>query len=313
MRLTEDARVFLVISLDSNAIAAAGCYARHRTPYIDLGTADETLLREMHPWLLPSPMPHLDTVARMLVEALAGSRTLEDSRIGVWIYDTPEHRRSADRSLLPLLEAAGANVVTTFTGLIGDGASAVLRFRSADADQIVIWDGGIAWVELAQAAEGQGYRPRWAIQSMLNPQVWIDGVPAQQRAGATGAGWVPSIDIADGQLPTTDRERWCLDTVAARTDHTWRTRASEHAGWALMTCQLVEIVRAALEQVPGAAPAASDVWSLVASLGERPETVTPPQHRFEPSRYDGGRRYALLGYDVACECFVYTSAWREIE
>lgn len=317
VRLTEDEKVFIVLSLDGNGVAAAGCYAQHRTPYIDFTVADEVLLREHQPWILPSPMPNVDTIATMLVRALDDAAFFDDARVAVWIYDVPEFRRTAESVLLPAIERAGGTVVTTFTGLNGDGASAVLRFRAADADRVVIWDTGITWIELATAASSQRYEPRWAVHSALSPDLSLEAVPAEQRDGTVGAGWVPSVDVPDAALPLTARERWCFDIVERRAGISIRERSSTsneggvRAVMTLMSCELLEIVRAALEQVPGADAAPGDVWALVASLGEEPEVITPPQTSFAPDRFDGGRRYALLAYDDACGCFAYRSGWRD--
>jgi hypothetical protein len=312
VHLAEDEHVFLVVSLDSNGVAAAGCYANHEMPYIDATVADDALLRELHPWILPSPKPSLDSSAQMYVRALARQGFFAGP-IGLWIYDTPEYRATAKSTLLPLIEAMGGNVVSTFTGQLGDGESAILRFRSAGVDRIMIWDFGQTWLELALAASSQRWRPRWAINSSLTPQWHAERIPAEQLPGTVGAGWEPIVDVPDSELPLTDRERWCFDVVGRRSGIRYASRSSDNNGAAftLLACELIEVVRAGLGRAGSARLNAAGVWPLVAGLGDPPPGVTPPQTFFTMERLDGARRYADLAYVEACSCFRYQSGWRD--
>ena len=324
VQFTEDHEVFLVVSLDPGGWFARQCYATHHTPYLDYTFADEEDFRRLKPWLLPSPAPNLTKLAGVLVQALRDQGFMS-RRVGVWVYDLPSWRRSADRVLLPAIAAAGGNVidvyyapVTTTQQLVVDVNAAVLRFHSREVDRVVLWDWGLTWPLFARRAQAQAWAPRYGIHSWLAPDSSLPSIPPAQRPGTVAAGFSPLNDVGDGVFPLTGRERDCFNAINRRAGTNMSRRSTREnggdglPGTALQLCQFLEMIRAALAPATGKELAQGELWDYFHALGSEPPVVTPPQTFFSRDQWDGNKHYAHLAYREDCDCFRYTSDWRKI-
>ena len=325
IRLTEDEKVFLVLSVDgASGLYAQRCYANHHTPYLDLGGAGDQDYRDMKPWLLPAPVPSLDALARAYVQGLREQGFI-GPKMGVWVWDIPGFRRVADRVLVPELTAAGGEVVDVFYSAaltVGDYfaelSSAVLRFQSRGVERVILWDIGTAWPDFAQRADAQAWKPRYGLYSGVHPHNNLPDVPRGQRVGTVAAGTCPACDVGDSVFPLTTREKACFDIVNRRAGTSFSKRSfrdNENNFLPMATlslCQLLDMTRAALAPATGKALAQSDLWKYFHALGDQPPVVTPPQTRFTPEEWDGAEYYAHLAYHENCDCFRYTSDWKRI-
>jgi hypothetical protein len=320
VRLTEDDRVFLVLSIDGFGWMARHCYAHHRTPYLGDGFDDHDF-KDLKPWLLPSRYTNIDTLARLYVRAMRDQGFI-GPKMGVWVWDMPSFRRSADRVLLPAIKAGGGEVVDVFyssQATVGEYqlevSAAALRFQSRGVERVVLWDAGTVWPDFARRAQAQAWFPRYGLHSGLQPHNHLPDVPLLQRRGTVAAGTCPGCDVGDNVFPLTARERECFAVVNRRAGTTFSQRSPRDngnnilPGATLDLCQLLEMARVALAPATGKALAQAELWDYFSALGDQPPVVTPPQTFFSPNKWDGAEHYAHLAYHEDCDCFRYTSAW----
>lgn len=320
--LTEDKKVFMVFNFSSlGANFAYDCYASHKTPLLDTPFAlesDQQRLDEMDPWLVLPVSLNFTRMAKLLPLALRDQGFLTQ-KIGVVGLDLPPVKRSAQKVLVPALEAAGGKVVEqvyftpSYSAAGAAIANAVLAFKDK-VDRVVFWSpGGGAALLFPRQADSQGYHPRYAITTYDAPALTQDYVPASQFKGAVGVGFAPQTDLADKvATPLLDTEKACFAVVNKRAGTALATRRQNTAaGLALGACEFFSLMKEALAPVVGKPLATNEVASYVYALGTGHSPVMAVRSRFGKGRPDGIVAYSHLAFDDACACFAYQGPWRD--
>lgn len=232
-----------------------------------------------------------------------------EHRVGLLRLDTPEHARTADGTVKPRLAAQKLNLVDEiavkkFNGAgeaVSDTASAVgnavLRFRSANIDRVLILDiGGVLGQFFMTHAESQGYRPKYGLNSINRPEFLVNNVPAAQLAGAAGAGWWPIEDTgqASGGQPG---EKRCAEVLRAA-----GLGADDFTG--LSYCSRLFFLQAALDGQRDVTPAA--LRAGADRLGTGFSSALTQATSYAGGRYDGVGAVRDFVYDPGCGCFAYT-------
>jgi hypothetical protein len=213
---TQDNRVVAVFNAagvnDTDSFRA--CMSKARTMVFSTSLApldDQTLSREQG-WYVATLSANWSRYAPALVQRLsaqkyfdgwdtaAGAPGKQAVKIGVIAADTPQSRRTADllsRSLARVGHAPAARYLYRDTQ---DQQAAVLRFRSDGITHVFSLDNVLFL--FMQNAESQGYRPRYAINSLNLPSLLLSGTaPVRQLVGALGLGWMPNVDVDASHEP----------------------------------------------------------------------------------------------------------------
>jgi ABC-type branched-subunit amino acid transport system substrate-binding protein len=321
-QLTEDNKVFMAFNFNPLGVNFAyECFVSHKTPVVDTPLAlesDQQRLDEMHPWLVLPVSLNFTRMAKLLPMALKeqGFMTQKMAVVGV---DTPALKRSAQKVLVPALEAAGGKVVEqvylaeSYSGVGGGTANAVLAFKDK-VDRVVFWGpGGAVALLFSRQAFSQNYHPRYAVTTYDAPAFIQDNAPPGQFSGAVGVGFATLGDLADRVAPPlTDKEKACFASVSKRAGNTYTSRRqATAAGIALGACEFFGVMQAALAPTAGKTLATNEVADYVYALGTSYAPVNLEKSRFGKGRPDGVVSYKHLRWDDVCGCFNYQGPWRD--
>lgn len=234
---------------------------------------------------------------------VAGGPGLETTKMAVIHVDTPEIHAMYD-AYERELGHYGYRFEETVTypqeasQALAATQSAVLRFKSAGVTHVFG-----ASVFFLQAAESQGYRPRYAYLPGLG-QVGVDNAPAEQMRGALTVGWAPASDVGSTKDPGDTRG-------AARCRATMKAgglNATKRADQRVMynACDGAYSLAAAL--AAGGSPTARGLRAGFESLGDTFPTAFSFRSMVSASRHAGIDSVRDMAYDSACHCLYYTSS-----
>jgi len=308
--LTEDQKVDYVISYVTLNATRISCYAKHGVPMLD----DQSFLSDgvgaRYADLFAAPgelAPGRSAVA--LVDGLWRMGWLTPtSKVGTFVYDTPEGIDAETNYLKPALARHGLSIAVNARTSNGPGGAdqngTVLKFRGAGVDRVLPI--GASPLFLMQAAESQAYHPLYAITSAFGPGALLESAaPPAQLHGAKGIGWSKYLDIGKGTRPgpVSSNETLCLDLMR---------KAGQQS-----TSATVQALQTALCNVLFVLKAGADRYGLTPQLlstlrGERFSPLPADAYRIQlqPGRADGVAAYRDLAYDEACACFQYRSGNR---
>jgi hypothetical protein len=154
-----------------------------------------------------------------------------------------------------------------------------------------------------RAAENQRYRPIYGLTSQQYPDALRALVDSAQLRGAAVIGWLPPLDVAEGQDPRLPPTRQCIDVLKAN-GKTFASRTDE--GLATYVCDTTAVFTAVAARPGGIGGQAT--FAAIAAHGEYPfAPASTFASRLEAGRPDGVRTWRLAAYDGACACFVYGS------
>lgn len=159
-------------------------------------------------------------------------------------------------------------------------------------------------VLMMQAAENQGWRPKWGMGSDMT----INGLPkyggpVEQVANVFGMGWLPYSDVVDlsPESVSASEAKLCDEHSAAhgQTDETGM-------GWARSQCEWLFFLRAAFDRAPDLSTAGlaagvealGDSYSSVQTIGGRTSFA---------GRHDGVTTVRAVEFDRASGVFKYVS------
>lgn len=197
------------------------------------------------------------------------------------------HAIEIDFALGSAFDAAGMN-------------NAVLQFRSAGVTHVIVES--LFLVLFPQAAESQGYRPRYTVTTGNAPLLVQSATPPQQLAGALGVGYFPSYDVANGQDPgdPSPSAAHCREIQQAAGND-----PQQRESWNLQTkaCDAFALIAEAARL--------EGLHTLTIANGAARITSLAPAGAFAvsfgPGRQDGPGAVRDVAYDVECECFTFTS------
>lgn len=311
---TQDAAVFAAIPVvDGPSEVLYPCLDRAGTLIVDvLGQSfrDAQGFAEVA-HLLAVNSPRYDRAVAEQVHALVRQGFLgPDSTIGVAHYDDDVNVRVANEVLLPALATHGLSAQTRaitaprgmadLPGRDVEVANVALRFNVQGVDRVLFVGGDGLAVAFMEAAENQGYRPRYGLHTVHLAAMRVDRTPLRQLHGARAIGWFPDSD----QWPQPPDPSWpartdCLDFYHAEG---FDLSTALDRAIALSICEATWFFRTAVEATPGPlSPAA--VLDAVANLGEQYRSPTVDRTRFGPDQRDGVTTYRDVAYHPDCRCF----------
>lgn len=310
---TQDDKVFAVVGtvLAENE---GDCLAKANTPFIaQTASLFERANYTRNPGFMYQPFMISAERQGPWIDALVAQGFFGKApKIGLLDMDHPMYKRFAEGVIRPRLAAHGLSIAesASFTtpdsaasagGLFTQASNAVLRFRSAGVTHIILSPSGSAIpFAFMQPAESQGYRPRYALNSLDVPAFLTQNVPLAQLNGALGVGWLPASDlfykeVAHGVNPAEDL---CYEITKRNGDEVKRY------------CDGLFFLKAALDRATEFSPAG--LRAAVESLGTGYDSPWTLATRFGPGRFDGGRQMRPLAFVGECGCFRYSAGPVEV-
>lgn len=227
--------------------------------------------------------------------------------------DGLDYEHTANGALKAALAKRGFRVAATAAETEWTNfGNAVLRFRTAGVDHVVFWmfSPALTVPSFMQAAENQGYRPRYGISTAELPGATLrDLAPAAQLRNAVGPGWSPASDLLPAGYqremsgsPTLDR---CM-TVMRKGGEETADPLAKAVQYGM--CRFLWILDAGVDRADAITPA-----GLTSSVRRHWREFLPEAKRgvwwFQSLDPSGGRfgptHYKSLIFDDGCECFVY--------
>jgi len=314
--LTEDEKVFMVVSFGVTNYARE-CYASHKTPLLDsLVQTDAKGYKDVAPWVIPPLWMNATNMARLMPRVWDQEGFLT-KKMGLIAYIGEASRRSED-VMVAEIEKRGGKVIeaarfpVTYDGVAAGTASAVLAFKNAGVDRVIVWATlGGAWLLFAQQAEAQLYRPRYAVSTFQYPRIVMEtgSMPQAQLNGTLGVGFYSLADLNGAALPApTKRERACWEMISRRTQITIANRQTGDT--VTPVCEFGYLLKAALAPAKGRALGQADVPTYFERLGRGFSPIVFPGSHFGAGRLDAISSYRIFTYDSSCGCMRYKVPWR---
>jgi ABC-type branched-subunit amino acid transport system substrate-binding protein len=233
------------------------------------------------------------------------------ARVGIVRYDVPEHARLVNNVLRPRLAAHKVNVVdeaaisrppsaASAADTANQVGATILRFRSENISHVLfVPTGGAVPFIFMSEAEGQSFRPRYAMNSLDIPYFVGDQTNSNQLHGALAIGWSPASDTHHEQDPTpvTPNRALCYSI----------TKTNDAARY----CDGLFFLKAALDRATEFD--AAGLRAAVEGMGSAFDPVFSLQDKFGPGLHDGASAVRLVAYDDGCSCFAYKGPLVPIE
>lgn len=306
---TDDRKVVAAVIVSP----AQACLSRKRVAnvFVSTTTVDDQELATTAPYSRRTLALSWSRLAPVLIDRLAAQGFLSrSSKVGLLYPSSVTGTRVFD-DLKRRLTAAGYQVAASFgydstsaTTAPTSVPNAVLPFRSAGVDRVIATDATVAYFMIA--AEQQGYRPRYALNSYQNLASVQESVPpAAQLKDAVGIGWLGPNDV--------DVARMDVKPPAFDTCRNYLRRSGQDvSGFALVTllsyCDSLRLFLYA-----AGAGGGFDSASIQRGLAERgtgfPSALVL-ESALSATRMDGALAVRDVRYDGSCSCFRYSGTRR---
>ena len=300
-----DQHVFAVVSgAVLPTLVLPDCLAKKHVPLVwnYQILIDEPLWRQWRPYLYQPFSVNADRMGFYVDQLVANHFFETGARVAIIRYDLDQHARFAKNVLRPRLSANHINVVDEVALSRPDSAgaaadvgaqigSAILRLRAENVSHIVFvpTGGAVPFLFMSQA-QGAGFRPRYAMNSLDIPYFVADQAPAGQLSRSLAIGWSPQSDVHRADEPPPN----------ALTALCYKITNSPGA---MRYCDGLFFLKAALDRA-GRVDAAS-LQASVESMGSTFEPSFSLADTFAPGRHDGASAVRLDAFDDGCACFKY--------
>jgi hypothetical protein len=317
---TQDNRVIAVLNAAGNNDTPSfrACMTKARTLVIStalLVQDDQSLAREQG-WYLASLTVNWTHYVPLLVARLqamsyfdgwdttTGEPGRQRAKVGILSTDSPDHRRVV-AFLTKVLVRAGHRPVRTIYGGLDSQQAAVLQLRSDGVTHVFSTDALL--FGFMQNAESQGYRPRYAINSINLPNLFLAATaPAAQLRGAAGVGWAPQLDVDERHDPSPaliPGKRTCTD-IARRHGIRYAPEKRYAVAYVYLFCDMFRLVQAAT--ATSQTLASDQLRVAIRSTADR----VSPAATFANGLSPGSAAVPSAGMDltwtVGCRCFAYS-------
>lgn len=313
-KLTEDDRVFAIVTPLNILQGFVECAAKHRTITINVSfnPGDDVLLRTHKDWLFDPTLMSLDRGTKLLLDLVHGQgRLAKGAKVGVVTAAVEAQlTRVADQIVKPKLRAWGVPFVEqriTEDNANADITSAVLRFKSEGVNRVIfVAPSGLVQLQFMSQAEGQRFRPTYFFWDPDSARFVTENVPVEQAKRVVGFGALPVSNVRPAEFPTTPREKRCLDIMSASgEDHADRMSNLTQT----IYCEGIWLFEAVAERIPGALTA--EGWrAAYRALGSAYPPVTTFGVKLNSGRNDNASSYRLLGWNAKTGRITYTSGPR---
>jgi hypothetical protein len=319
-KFTQDDHVFSVVDIESNLDYGA-CYAHARTLVIEAQTyqGDTAIMDHLAPYVFDSTTPPNERAFLVHVDGLAQQGFFgKTDKVGVIVADDPLIRRDYTQVAQPHLARAGVTNPDIYyinpysdTGTKArDLGTAVTRMHSNGDTEVVLFgdSGGGATLITMAAAKGQGWYPKWGLDTSSAPGALetISEISDEMKTSVV-VGYNRTYDAESDKggepVPASAPEKLCVDTYKAA-GISFATRLNSVVAYRY--CDYAFLLHAASQGL--GANLSIQTWAAQAwRLGTSYMSVNAYHATFNGRPY-GTDGYRLLGWDTGCSCFKYTSA-----
>jgi ABC-type branched-subunit amino acid transport system substrate-binding protein len=308
---TEDNHVFAVVQpISGGGENFIACLAGNGTPLIvdNLAHFDDALLAQYADHLFLPGLPNSTRFSRFTVDGLAQQGFYPKGvRLGIVRPDNPIYDRTVERGLAPALAAHGVPIVDDVRISYTNAAqyeNAVLKFKTARVTHVQFLDvTGLVAFQFMNAAEPQGFRPRYGLNSTSGLSAALAGgnVPTAQLHNAIGVGWLPTFDVAAAELPS--RSASATRCLALLKSKGLQPRGTVEETFYRWSCTTLFFLKAALDR--SGELSIAGLRRGAESLGTDFEPASTFAARFGPGRHDGASAARHLAFDDRCTCWRY--------
>jgi ABC-type branched-subunit amino acid transport system substrate-binding protein len=312
--LAEDKKVFAVISRSlSPSDVLPACLAKHGVPLV--WELHKVLTRsttsKFTSYLYRPSYPDGDRLG-FVVKGLARDNFFGKSpKVAIVRYDIPDHKFVSEKVFRPALKALGISVADEAAisearaasdagSVSAQSSNAVLRFQTAGITHVLfVPTGGALPLLFMAAAESQGFRPAYGLNSLDPPGFLAANHGSTQLGKAMAVAWQPAVDTEEAFDPRSNAggKKLCHDIVKGAGFST------EQARFAEPYCEGFFFLKAALDRNPKFSP--DGLREGVEGIGDSFRSPWVFGTRFGPGRYDGTRVVQNAKYDSGCGCFKY--------
>jgi ABC-type branched-subunit amino acid transport system substrate-binding protein len=306
-KFTQDDKVFAVVL----ASPAQACLAKSKvmSMYFSNNVDDEELNKTAPYTRRPTAYSFTQLIPLLINRLVAHRYLTKDSKVGIlWPQEPTNSGERIVTDLKRQLTSRGFQVTADYgydfssaVAAAGSSPNAVLPFRSAGVDRVISVDASVAY--FMTAAEQQGYRPRYALNSNLNLASVMESVPPpRQLEGAVGVGWQPINDVAPAN-------RDLSPPGFASCKKYMNDSGQNPTGFALAILTLYcDSVRLALYAAQSGGGFDSQSLQLgLASKGTSYPSASVLKTAFSDRRMDGARGARDIAFVSGCRCFKYLS------
>ena len=328
VEITEDYKPAYVIDTHIMGFASTQqCFAQHGAVLITLGsTLTEKVVRELHPYVVTTDAT-VDRMFTALVPKLQEVGYLTNARIGVLLDNTPSSEGPYRAILEPALTRAGAKPVAVARATHTDQGgiqNAVLRFRSQNVSHVLIIGSVLHFVGFSNAAEAQGYRPRYGFSDYFtaaSSSASLGNVDQLRNAVAVLSCNSLACIVENASRSSADVEtpydraaitpgfRRCLDTLSRvrGTDYYRPAEAGSSSSVVWICDHFLLWLDAARAADPRLQPA--QFAAAVRAIGTRFESPRIYATDFGDGRQAAATHFAAGVFDGQCRCYVRSTAW----
>ena len=307
--LTQDAKVAYVVSYVNLSASKLACYADRGVTVLDDQSAVLDGAGAKYATVFGGPGElALGRAADELVDALWRRGWLSSrSVVGTLVPDTTDGAEIETHYLVPALKRHGLTPAVRIRSTGADAANQnanVVKLRSSGVDRVIPM--GQSPLFLMNAAESQGYRPAYAVNSGFGPGALLEtAAPRAQLAGAAGIGWSKYLDIGAGTKPgpVSSNETLCFALMreAGQQSTSGTTQAFQVA-----LCDVLMFLKTAADRFG----VTSDLLDQVRSQGLAFLPADAYAIRMRPGRADGVAAYRDVAFQAGCSCFQYVGGNR---
>jgi hypothetical protein len=310
---TEDAEVaFAANTLSSVGPDMVACLSQHDTPMLAQNSYpyDQAEFDKYGKHLYQTARWEAGRWHRAYLDGLKAQGFFGGGTVGLARFDSPAHKRIANDVIKPHLKKLGVTLkteaairmagrFTEFSGMSGEIANAVLKFRDDEVNRVLfVEEAGALLFFWLPAAENASYYPRYGLNSQLTPALHALN-HSRSMQGAVGVGWSPQQDVFHAQDPGGMPGFQLCDKIIkdAGLFDPEKPRSGAYECDSLFFFK--EVFDSAIDLTPDGFRAA------IAKLGTNFDSALTFKTRFAPGRQWGVAQLRHFSFDNGCECFRY--------
>lgn len=227
----------------------------------------------------------------------ASSSPTAKAKVGL-VYINSDYHNYYGKVLTKALADAGYPVAVSIqvpadqTGVAAGSSNAVLRFR-AEGVTHVFNANFFSYV----TATSQGYKPRYAVDDHVGPELLRQNIGKSQLHGSMGAGYLPSAEVPNPGDATPSAKR-CRSIMAAGGQV---PKATTELQLMYGTCDDFFLLQQAIER--SGSVTAEGLRSGIESLGNSFVPSFTYRSTFGPGRHAAAGAVRDYRYEDACSCY----------
>ena len=293
------------------------CMSKAKTLFV---TGANTLHDESDYVRAPFVVSPQEVTAPVLAKALAQlvltrSGEKKGGKVGLLSYDVAEYNRAVDQQLKPILAAAGISLVQykipapQSTAGIGSSVSVVqsaqLKMAAQGVKTVTALCGG-CMPFFIQAANGQGYYPRYFLSSLDTPGAADGSTYERALRTSVSIGWEPNADYGSTPPPAPVQHSATYDQCYKIQKAAGYISDSSSTSIAIITCDEVLALYHAAQANPVEPMTSTSLRDGLLALGTSHPSALSFATNLTPQKHAGASHYKLMTWNDTCSCPAYS-------